>query len=112
MNELILNFANMVNASLSLGDVVSYGVPVNGNINETTAFGTVVSIFNDRMSVRVSRLENAPVPPANAFILFEKDRTIEASGIIGYEATITMKNTSTRKAELFAVSTEVFESSK
>ena len=112
MNEIILNFINMVNASLAVGDVVSYGIPEGNNISETTAFGTVTSIFNDRRSIRVERLENAPLPPSNGFIMFEKDRTIEASGIIGYEATVTMKNTSTRKAELFAVSTEVFESSK
>ena len=112
MNEIILNFLNQVNASLSIGDVVSYGIPVDGNINETTQIGTVVGIFNDRRAVRVERAANAPIPPANAFILFEKDRAIEASGIIGYEATVTMRNTSTRKAELFAVSTEVFESSR
>jgi len=110
MNDLILNFTNEVNASLSIGDVVSFGVPFNGDINETVEVGTVKSINENRRSITVDR--TGPVPPANAFILFEKDRAIESSGIIGYEATVTMKNTSTKKAELFAVSTEVFESSR
>lgn len=112
MNELIINFLNAVNASLSVGDVVLFGVPVNNEITETTEIGTVSSIFNDRKSIRITRSANAPAPPANAFIMFEKDKAIESSGIIGYEATVTMKNTSTRRAELFAVSSEVFESSR
>ena len=110
MNELILNFTNEVNASLSFGDVVSFGVTDGNNIVETVEIGTVKSIFNNRRSVRIDR--TGPIPPANSFMIFEKDRAIESSGIIGYEATVTMKNTSTKKAELFAVSSEVFESSR
>lgn len=110
MNELILTFGFELNTSLSMGDVVLFGVPVNGEINDTTEIGTVAEVFNNRRSVRIHR--TGPVPPSGAFIMFEKDRTIESSGIIGYEATVTMKNTSTRKAELYAVSTEVFESSR
>ena len=112
MNEIILNFLNQLNASLSVGDVVLFGVENNGAITQTVPFGTVTDIFNDRTSIRVERAANAPLPPSNSFILFEKDRTIEASGIIGYEATCTLRNTSTRKAELFAFSAEVFESSR
>lgn len=113
MNELILTFLHELNASLAIGDVVSFGVrDSENNLGRITAFGTVDSIFNNRRSIRIRRIDNAPVPPSNAFILFEKNKAIEASGIIGYEATVTFKNTSTTKAELFAISSEVFESSR
>ena len=103
---------NELNASLQLGDVVLFGIPNGNDIESTTRLGTVAEIFNNRTSVRITRDANAPVPPSNAFYLFTKDKGIEASGIIGYEATFTFRNDSTTKAELFAVSTEVFESSR
>ena len=113
MEEIILNFLNEVNASLSVGDVVLFGVPDStGDIAQTTRIGRVTEVLTGRTSVRVERFNNAPLPPSNAFIMFTKNKTIESSGIIGYEATVTMKNTSTTKAELFAVSSEVFESSR
>ena len=112
MEEILLNFANDLNVSLSVGDTVYFGIPVNGNITETILFGTATAIENNRRRLRVTRATGAPLPTANAFVFFEKDKGIESSGIIGYEAMVTMKNTSTKKAELFAVSSEVFESSR
>ena len=47
-----------------------------------------------------------------SFIMFSKDNKANLSSILGYYASITFKNDSTDKAELFNVGTDVFESSK
>ena len=47
-----------------------------------------------------------------SFIMFSKDNKANLSSILGYYASVTFKNDSTDKAELFNVGTDVFESSK
>jgi hypothetical protein len=44
--------------------------------------------------------------------MFSKDNKANLSSILGYYASVTFKNDSTDKAELFNVGTDVFESSK
>ena len=44
--------------------------------------------------------------------MFAKDRTVNTSSLIGYYADVQFKNNSTEKVELFAVSSEITESSK
>ena len=52
------------------------------------------------------------LPTANDFIFFGKDNRISTSSLNGYYAEVEMTNDSTASAELFAVTAEVFESSK
>ena len=52
------------------------------------------------------------LPVSGDYIFFGKNTEIETSGISGYYAEVTMKNDSTEKAELFAVSSELTLSSK
>ncbi len=112
MEEIVLTFILKVNVSLSLGDIVYYN-PINGEeFGDPVMLGNVTAISDDRLSATVNRSLMVAVPGAGDFIWFSKDSQIETSGIIGYEAMTTMVNSSTRKAELFAVSSEVFESSK
>jgi len=47
-----------------------------------------------------------------SFIMFSKDNKVNLSSIAGYYASVTFKNDSTDKAELFNVGASVFESSK
>ena len=47
-----------------------------------------------------------------SFIMFSKDNKANLSSILAYYASVTFKNDSTDKAELFNVGTDVFESSK
>ena len=54
----------------------------------------------------------AQTPDVNDFIFFGKDNQIGTAGVTGYYATVEMKNDSIDYAELFAVSSEVTESSK
>ena len=52
------------------------------------------------------------VPPENLFFMFRKPVDQNVSGLKGYYAEVTLTNSSTEKQELFAVGSEVFESSK
>jgi len=45
-------------------------------------------------------------------LLFSKDAEVNTSGLTGYHATVKMKNSSTADSELFAVSSEIVQSSK
>jgi hypothetical protein len=47
-----------------------------------------------------------------SFIMFSKDNKVNLSSVLGYYASVTFKNDSTEKAELFNVGADVFESSK
>ncbi len=51
-------------------------------------------------------------PTADDYFFFAKDNSVELSSITGYYSKIIMKNYSPKKAELFAVSAEISESSK
>jgi hypothetical protein len=54
----------------------------------------------------------SPVLNSNSFIMFKKNEVINNSGLKGYYAEVNFKNNSIEKAELFAVSSEIVESSK
>lgn len=106
MEEIVLTFNNKINVSLSLGDTVYYlqnTAPVK--------LGAVISVANDRLSCNVNRSLNVAIPANDDYIFFSKPAETEVSGIIGYEATTTLVNDSTDRAELYAISSEVFQSS-
>ena len=47
-----------------------------------------------------------------SFIMFSKDNKVNLSSVLGYYASVTLRNDSTERAELFNVGADVFESSK
>ena len=51
-------------------------------------------------------------PSDDDFIMFQKDRTVNNTSLLGYYAEIKLRNNSTERAELFALSSEVSPSSK
>jgi len=54
----------------------------------------------------------SPVLSNSSFIMFKKNEVINNSGLKGYYAEVNFKNNSIEKAELFAVSSEIAQSSK
>ena len=106
MEELTLSFNTRINVSLSPGDTVYF---ISGG--KTTKLGIVTTVATDGLSFNLNRSLRDPVPSTTDYIFFSKPAEIESSGIIGYEATTTLVNTSTKRAELYAVSSEVFQSS-
>ncbi len=106
MEELKLTFNNKVNVSLVPGDTVYY---LDGT--SIVTLGSCTSVAEDRLSCNVNRDLEVAAPAVSNYIFFSKPAEAELSGIIGYEATTTIINTSTDRAELYSISSEVFQSS-
>lgn len=118
---ITIPFANALNVSLHAkkayvinedraNDQV-YKKASNGTI---THLGDLVDIDKTAKTIDVSVDSSLtkPVVISGEFIFFGKNQTTGTSGMTGYYAEVEMKNESTSYAELFAVSSEVFESSK
>jgi len=116
-----------LNASLQVGDYVfSSSTQVNGAysvqgvssfINGDIQLGRVKSITTPTSTsgyVIEVQLDNATIlPSASDYFYFVKDSRVNKSGLKGYYAEIKFENTDkAKKSELFAISTEITESSK
>lgn len=62
--------------------------------------------------VEVSPIEGIETPTSGDFIFFGKENQIGSSGVTGYFAEVEMQNDDKHKIELFAVSSNIIESSK
>ena len=128
---MIITIAGNIDDTLiSVGDTI-ISVPVN-TVNSTTGFdfnnqattssdlfyGDIVTYHGVVLSFNTDTIItdlNSPLPTAGDFIIVVKSGRAESSGVKGSFATLTLKhvgNPPTRRPELFAVSTEVIESSK
>jgi len=115
---MIIQFTEPINASVQVGDLAWYtitnaqGVPGNmyatADTSSVLLIGTITAIGYDKIEVA------APINPpfAGTFIMFSKDDIINRSNVLGYYARIRMVNHSQEKIELFAVSSEMSQSSK
>jgi hypothetical protein len=104
-----------LNESLSIGDII-YHAPIttaNGfdQLGTTIKIGDVTGI-NRSTSVITVTTSLSGVNLVGNFLFFSKNNAVETSGIKGYYATVKMKNTSVHASELYAVNSEVAESSK
>tara|TARA_R110000737_G_C14298592_1_gene435504 strand:+ start:196 stop:591 length:396 start_codon:yes stop_codon:yes gene_type:complete len=127
----IITFDQAVNSSLQIGDIVYYA-PIltflnlpNSNIDATVTsnvikLGLVSNILLNPPVIHVNydddpgNTGSATVfPPAtNDYIMFEKDKQVNSSSLIGYYADVKLLNDSKGKIELFSLGSEVSESSK
>ena len=133
-----LLFSNMpINASLEVGDLVFYSGTVTsygtGAINQvnttdsngsstTTLLGTIAEISFEPSSIFPDAPDgsfviivngNTTTPPSpGSYIFFAKDNNVNLSSIKGYYNSVTFKNNSTEKAEMFAAACDITESSK
>ena len=127
---MIITIAGNIDDTLiSVGDTI-ISLPVN-TVNSTTGFdfnnqattssdlfyGDIVTYHGVVLSFNSTTIItdlNSPLPTAGDIIVVKSGRA-ESSGVKGSFATLTLKhvgNPPTRRPELFAVSTEVIESSK
>jgi len=118
---ITIPFANEINTSLtakaySVSDSRAHDLVYKktGAAGTITLLGECVGIDRAAKTINVEVFGGMPKPAVstNDFIFFGKNQTIGTSGMTGYYAEVEMKNSSTSYAELFAVSSEVFESSK
>ena len=123
-----LNFnAGQLNASTQVGDYIYYvGTPSQeGGFNITdntdgyssiTYFGEIAAIQHDvdegKFAVVVEHEDSVAAPTVGNFILFAKDDNANTSSLSGYYGSFTFKNNSKVKAELFATTCNITESSK
>ena len=77
------------------------------------ANGDIITINTAPAEIHIFNPAN-PIPQPNTgdFIMFAKNRVVNTSGIIGYYADIKLVNHTTKKAEMFAISSGIIESSK
>ena len=91
----------------------THGYTTNTTISDPVYAGRIVIIGPDYIVI-----DRAPPDLLNVwvsiddFILFSKDNRVNESSLKGYYADVTLENSSNKKAELFAVSSEVVPSSK
>ena len=107
-----LNFDVTINSSLQIGDTLYYTTPaIDGVIGEPLPIGTVTSVLRPQGIIEYEpNTQSQPV--ATDFVLFSKPIQINESSLKGYYADVTFTNRSTKRAELFAVSSEIALSSK
>jgi len=101
-----------INSSVEIGDLLYYASSDgNGVLSNTTKVGPING-FTQSGYIRASADSSVLPIPDNAFILFSKPIKINESSIKGYYADVTLENHSNKRAELFAISSEVVPSSK
>ena len=122
MANVILTFNFPLNVSVQVGDTAYYtksfsvlGTHTHSNQNDIIQIGEITAI--DKVNNTITCLfnpnpTNAMPPNSNDFIMFSKDNKVNLSSLTGYYAEAQFVNDSTVEAELFAVSTDVYSSSK
>ena len=122
MANVILTFNFPLNVSVQVGDTAYYtksssvlGTHTHSNQKDIVQIGEITAI--DKVNNTITCLfnpnpTNAVPPNSNDFIMFSKDNKVNLSSLTGYYAEAQFVNDSTVEAELFAVSTDVYGSSK
>tara|TARA_X000001382_G_scaffold120078_1_gene101366 strand:- start:665 stop:1033 length:369 start_codon:yes stop_codon:yes gene_type:complete len=121
--QIKLTFDQELNISLSIGDIVWYTpVTITGghDVSDKSSIiklGEVESVDRNNKIVLVKKphdpLNYAGISlTQNDFVMFSKPNSFNTSSIKGYYAKVRLDNNSTEKIELFAVSSEISESSK
>jgi len=126
MPTLQYTFANPINVSLQAKpiNVASgvqggacdniYFVTISGGkqVGNVKLIGECVAIDNSTNTITVDYNSGIPLPNTGDYLFFAKNSNINTPGLMGYYAEVEMTNDSTQHAELFAVSSDVSESSK
>ena len=117
-----LTFSSPINSSAQVGDIVYYTNPTSAtgsailqaNTSIVTKFGPITDIrpgSSPEIDV-VYDLSLVSPPGVGAYIMFEKDKQVNSSSLIGYYAEVELMNNSDAKIELFSLGSEVSENSK
>jgi len=117
--EITLTFNEQLNISLQIGDTVWY---LNTNAvggydvaksSLAKKLGVVKEINNQNNEIIVdSDINDSTLNLEDVFIMFSKDSIANTSSLIGYYAEVFLENNSKEKIELFAVNSEIVQSSK
>tara|TARA_B100000902_G_scaffold24462_1_gene29450 strand:- start:17867 stop:18289 length:423 start_codon:yes stop_codon:yes gene_type:complete len=80
--------------------------------NDPSQLTTVPEGATNTFTIFCNNIDAIIPPQPNDYIFFIKDNDVELSSVLGYYSKVTMRNNSTAKAELFAVSSDYSNSSK
>tara|TARA_R110000744_G_scaffold326725_1_gene432516 strand:- start:192 stop:548 length:357 start_codon:yes stop_codon:yes gene_type:complete len=117
--ELTLN--RKKNSSLQPGDSLYYADVINGVTAKPEYWGVVSSIHDETEQGYTITTSNhgaslvqdyASIINSNTYFLFSKPIKANESSIKGYYANVTLQNHSKKRAELFAIGSEIVVSSK
>ena len=124
MTEVTLYFPNTEQISARVGDTAYYIDPDASSGGFQVAdqdnlilIGTITSIQvpsggSDNFVIKCDMVNDTVPPTTSSFILFSKDNAVNMTSLLGYYGSAKFKNNSTVKAEMFATSCEINESSK
>jgi len=109
-----LTFAQDINVSVQIGDIIYYSPTTPTGIHDTAVgvveLGNVISISGN--TIVVNYQIGTVLPTASDFIMFAKDRSANMSSLLGYFAEFRIVNNSKDEAEMYSISVDVTESSK
>jgi hypothetical protein len=109
--SLVLTFANPVNKTIQINDVVYYCTITNGVTDAPTEVGKVTAFTNTTVTCQIDQGAST-TGLASKFYFFAKDNKANLSSLVGYYAEVEMRNGSTSEVELYQIGSEVVESSK
>tara|TARA_R100000805_G_C3626173_1_gene136943 strand:- start:5855 stop:6208 length:354 start_codon:yes stop_codon:yes gene_type:complete len=117
MSNIILKLKQPINTSLqsNTGDIIYFVKMDNGQATgNIKKLGECIAISKDNeyFNVTVSVGNNMETPDPDDYLFFGKNSVVGASGVTGYFAEVEMKSDSTDSVELFAVGSDIVESSK
>ncbi len=107
MANITLTFTNPLPVNIQVGDIAWY---LDISESEEVKMGPISSI--NGLEVVVNAAAGVSPPTTADFIFYVKDPVGYLGQLKGYYAEAQFRNNSTKYAELFAVGSEVFESSK
>jgi len=107
-----LSFSYEINSSLQVGDMLYFTAPASsGVVGKPLPAGRVTEVKHPQLKVEYN-IEFGTQPTIGDYVLFAKPTTVNESSLKGYYADVTLTNSSTKRAELFAVSSGIALSSK
>ena len=108
-----IDFDNTINTSLQVGDWVYVSDILTGGMISKPEFTDAKILKIGAGFIWIDKDPTvAPIITPGQFILFAKDIRVNESSLKGYYADVTFENSSDKKTELFAISSEVVPSSK
>jgi len=115
--QITLTFTEPLNVSLAIGDTVHYSTMSNSGgyfiSNNFKSLGEVVKIDGKKVFVKDDTTLTPPVINlSGTYFMFTKPNKVNLTNLTGYFAEVKFVNEDTKKAELFAIGSEVVESSK
>tara|TARA_R100001015_G_C4527883_1_gene95091 strand:+ start:371 stop:691 length:321 start_codon:yes stop_codon:yes gene_type:complete len=104
-----IHFDNKIdNPSLQVGDIAYSVTPASGFATSPNKIGEITDIKDYYIEITTS----THTPLVDDLIMFSKNTVVNNSSLLGYYAEVKLSNKSIEKAELFAIGSEITQSSK